>query len=109
MTLSFVPTAVQKQSFLNQFKKGKLPPLVEDSQVLQGLFRCLGGGIPRGCVGIALAFCLCVFRLHHSRGMFHGMFVCAGGALAGCYEPTAQVKLYPVFIQSLSLSDTHFV
>ena len=31
------------------------------SEVLQGLLRCLGGDIPRGGAGIALAYCLCVF------------------------------------------------
>jgi hypothetical protein len=30
--LSFVPTAIQKQSFLNQFKKEKLPPLLEQTR-----------------------------------------------------------------------------
>ena len=38
------------------------------SEVPQGLLRWLGGDIPREVAGIALAFCLCVFRLHHSRG-----------------------------------------
>ena len=41
---------------------GKLAPRA------QGLLRCLGGDIPRGGAGIALAFRLCVFGLHHSRG-----------------------------------------
>jgi hypothetical protein len=40
----------------------------EISEVSQGLLPCLGGDIPRGGEGFALAFCPCVFRLHHSRG-----------------------------------------
>ena len=71
---------------------------------------------------IALAFCLCVFRLHQSNGrrgcsgrlvvasleetwgllsrfdcVYSGYITqgCAGGALVGCYEPTCQVLLFP--------------
>ena len=56
----------------------------------QGSFRWQGcgkcGDIPQGGTGIALAFCLCEYRLHTSRG--------AGTAPAGCYEPTCQVRLF---------------
>ena len=34
----------------------------------QGVICWVGGGITRGGAEIALAFCLCVFRLHESRG-----------------------------------------
>jgi len=86
------------------------------------LLRWLGGDIPRGGAEIAPAFCLCVFRLHQSRGrrscsgrlvvasleetwgllsrfdcVYSGYITqgCAGGALVGCYEPTCQMLLFP--------------
>ena len=88
----------------------------------QGLLRWLGGDIPRGGAEIALAFCLCVFRLHQSKGrrgcsgrlvvasleetwgllsrfdcVYSGYITqgCAGGALVGCYEPTCHMLLFP--------------
>ena len=33
----------------------------------RGVLWRVGGDITQGDVGIALTFCLCVFRLHHSR------------------------------------------
>ena len=40
----------------------------EISEVSRGLLWCLGGDIPRGGTGFALAFCPCVFRLHSLKG-----------------------------------------
>jgi len=59
------------------------------TEVLQGLLWCLGGGITRSGAGIALAFCLCVFRPHHSRGR-RG---CSGGLLRA-YRPGASLFIH---------------
>ena len=45
------------------FSPTNQPPNTTTPEMLQGLFRCLGGGITRGCLGGALAG----WRWHHSR------------------------------------------
>jgi hypothetical protein len=56
----------------------------------------VGGGITRGGVGAqgALSRFVCVYFGYITQG-------CAGGALAGCYEPTCQMLSFPYTIPAL--------
>ena len=61
-----------------------LSPGATVSEVLQGFLRWLNGDIPRGGAGIALAFCPCIYRLHHSRRRR----VCSGGLVVASLKET---------------------
>ena len=69
----------------------------------------LGGDIPRGGAEIALAFCLCVFRLHQSRGRSG----CSGWSVVASLEETWRrgdcSRVLTACIQATSLKGAHEV